>query len=438
MFDPLLSREIKSGQNHNAYWLNTTDILSFPTIENSAQFDVVIVGGGYTGLSCAIHLAKQGVKNIAVLESNHIGFGCSGRNAGFVLPGSGRLGYGELVKRFGKQGALSLHQDYLAGIDLLQELSSAAGSDIERTESGYLKLAHSAKWFDKLKTSADYLQKEFDYDVEIIEQSNFCQHYVDHKKVFGAIRYSNGFGLNPLKLVNGYANYAKSLGVAIFQNASVTDINYGNDPAVTCNGHKISADKIVMATNGYTPQKMPSPLQNKILPVLTSVIVTEPLTKEQLANSNFRSQQVMMDTRELKYYYRLLPDKRVLFGGRSAITGKQSTHPKYKMRLLTELQQSFPALASVNISCDWTGWISVALDQMPHIYHDNNVYYSTGYCGGGVSFTSIAGKKLADLVVGKSIETPLATALPNFPFPAFRRLGQTAFYQWGRLKDSFT
>lgn len=438
MFDPLLSRELKSGQSHDAYWLNTTDILSFPTIEASAQFDVVIIGGGYTGLSCAIHLAKQGLKNIAVLESNHIGFGCSGRNAGFVLPGSGRLGYGDLVKRYGKLGALSLHQDYLAGIDLLQEISSAAGSDIDRTENGYLKLAHSAKWFDKLKTSADYLQKEFDYDVEVIDQSSFSQNFVDHKKVFGAIRYTNGFGLNPLKLVNAYASYAKSLGVTIYQQASVTEINHREKPWVNCNGYKIAADKIVMATNGYTPQKMPSPLQNKILPVLTSVIVTEPLSKEQLANSNFRTQQVMMDTRELKYYYRLLPDNRVLFGGRSAITGKQSTHPKYKLRLLEELQQSFPALASVKISCDWTGWISVALDQMPHIYHNDNVYYSTGYCGSGVSFTSIAGKKLADLVMGKNIDSPLATALPNFPFPAFRRLGQAAFYQWGRFKDSIT
>ena len=437
VYDPLHNSKLNSHQPSNdAYWLTTESIIEYPKLTDNLNADVVIIGGGYTGLSCAIHLAKQGIKDIVVLEANHIGWGCSGRNAGFVLPGSGRLGYNQLVKRFGMQATQILHNDYMEAIDLVESLSSQTNSDIDKTEHGYLKLAHSAKWFSKLSASAEYLHKNFNYEVELISKTDFQQKYVDHKKVYGAIRYKNGYGLNPLKLINSYAKLATELGVKIYAQSSVERIEHGKPHHVFTDSGSVKADKLVMATNGYTPQKMQSELQNKILPVLTSVIVTEPMSEQQKQEANFNTQQVMMDTRELKYYYRQLNDNRILFGGRGAISGKQALNPKYPQRLLTELHQSFPALKNINIEHQWIGWISVAMDQMPHIYGTkDNVYYSTGYCGSGVSFTSLAGKQMADLIVGKQVDSPLITELPKFPLAPFRRLGQGAFYQWGRFKD---
>jgi len=437
MYDPLLSKSLPPGQpSADAYWQTTAETLTYPKLENDIHADVVIIGAGYTGLSCAIHLAKKGIKNVVVLDANHVGWGCSGRNAGFVLPGSGRLGYADLVSRFGKEATLNLHDDYMAAISLVKELSDEGRFDIDASESGYLKLAHSAKWFEKLKNTADYLHRDFDYEVEVIDKESFCQNFVDHTKVYGAIRYTNGYGINPLKLVNGYARYAESLGVKIFNHSSVTDITSGNQHKVQTEFGSVTADKLVMATNGYTPQGLKSKLSNKILPVLTSVIVTEPLTAKQLEESNFRTQQVMMDTRELKYYYRLLSGNRILFGGRGAISGKQALHPKYNQRLLTELHSSFPTLREIKIDHSWIGWISVSMDQMPHIFGtEDDVYYATGYCGSGVSFTSLAGKQLAELIVGDEVNSPLITDLPKFPFAAFRRVGQGMFYQYGRFKD---
>jgi glycine/D-amino acid oxidase-like deaminating enzyme len=148
-----------------------------------------------------------------------------------------------------------------------------------------------------------------------------------------------------------------------------------------------------------------------------------------------------MDTRALKYYYRKLPDNRILFGGRGAITGKSAEDPYYANRLLSVLKTSFPALGSLTIDYAWSGWICMALDDLPHIYqnHENNVFYAMGYCGSGVSFSVQAGKRLAEKVAGKSVPNlPLyQKPLPKFPFAPLRRVGQWGYFHYGKIKDSY-
>lgn len=438
MFDPLTSEALTSNQpKPNTYWQSTAAHIETQQLTQDLTSDVVIVGAGYTGLSCAIELAKLGVKNIVVLESNTIGFGCSGRNAGFVLPGSGRLSYQQLVERFGKDGALKLHSDYLAGTELIESLSSETNSVIDNCEVGYLKLAHSKPWLSKLENSARYLEQEFDYQVEFISKQRLQSDYVNHQKVTGAIRYTNGYGINPLKLINSYAQLATSLGVKIYTQSSVTHIESNSSlHIVKTEQGSVSAERLVLATNGYTTKNLETPLQEKILPVLTNVVVTRPLTNKELKESNFITRQVMMDTRELKYYYRLLPDNRILFGGRGAISGKEANNPVYQQRLLNELKSTFIGLDKLTIDYNWIGWIAVAMDQMPHIYSSDNIYYATGYCGSGVSFATLAGKQLAQLINSGKLNSPLYSPLPKFPFARYRRLGQALFYQYGRMKDN--
>lgn len=438
MFDPLISPSLSSDQEvPNTYWRTTADYLTTQTLNQDINADVVIIGAGYTGLSCAIALARSGIRNIVVVEANSIGWGCSGRNAGFVLPGSGRLSYQQLVERFGKPQAMQLHNDYLAGTELIASLTKEANSDIDPCETGYLKLAHSNKWLKKLENSARYLEQEFDYQVEFLTQSQLQQNYVHHQKACGAIRYTNGYGINPLKLINSYAKLARDLGVKIYTHTAVNRISSTNNKhQVYTSNAIISTDKLVIATNGYTTKNVQSPVSNKILPVLTNVVVTRALSSDELLASNFKTRQVMMDTRELKYYYRLLPDNRLLFGGRGAIAGKDAHQPIFQQRLLNEIQSTFKGLDKITIDYNWIGWIAVALDQMPHIYSENNIYYSTGYCGSGVSFATLAGTQLAELIEQGQLNSPLHTALPSFPFAKYRRLGQALFYQYGRIKDN--
>lgn len=438
-YDPFIDKSIPNFQDaSNSYWHSTDSTITTNELEKNIDADIVIVGSGYTGLSCAMELAENGTTNVHVIEANSIGWGCSSRNAGFVLPGSGRLSYQQLVKRFGKVGALNLHEQYLAAIELLKTRISLSKANIDQTEKGYIKLAHSKNWFEKLSASAAYLERNFDYRVETIKASQFSKDFVKHNKAYGAIRYDNGFGINPLKLINSYAQSCLQSGVSIYSNSPLENLKKlpnGRFELSTPQG-SIKADKVVLATNGYTPSGLNTPLNGRILPVLTSVIVTRPLSVDELEASGFKSHQVMMDTRELKYYYRLLPDNRILFGGRSAITGKEAQNPIYQQRLLRELKASFPGLENLTVDFNWQGWISVAYDQMPHVYKtDDNLFYATGYCGSGVSFSGWAGKQLADLVLERNINSPLFSELPKFPFAPFRRVGQRFFYQYGRLKD---
>lgn len=440
MYDPFVDKTLNSQQPvADSYWQSTTSSPSFSPLDCSKQVDVAIIGSGYTGLNCAINLAEQGVTDVAVVEANSIGWGCSSRNAGFVLPGSGRLSYQQLVARFGQDNAKELHTQYMDAIDLVKSRVELISDKADKTENGYLKLAHSPNWFSKLSKSADYLANNFDYEVETFSKSEFQSQFVDHQKVYGAIRYKNGFGINPLKLVNQYTKMATELGVKLYSHSPVIDLEQINNKGhkIITNQGEITANKVVVATNGYTPKGLNTPLANKILPVLTSVIVTRPLTVEELKAANFLSHQVMMDTRELKYYYRLLPDNRILFGGRSAISGKAASNPKYQQRLLNELKETFVGLEKVSIDYVWSGWISVAFDEMPHLFKtENDIYYATGYCGSGVSFSAWAGNELANLIVGKSTRSPLYSELPKFPFAPFRRIGQSLFYQYGRIKDA--
>ena len=178
------------------------------------------------------------------------------------------------------------------------------------------------------------------------------------------------------------------------------------------------------------------------MPVLSQIIVTQPLTESELANCNFLTSNVAMDTRALKYYFRKLPDNRLLFGGRGAIHGKNAEDPYYSNRLLKVLKSSFPSLNQVKIAYSWSGWICMALDDLPHIVKGDpsgNLFYSAGYCGNGVSFAVQAGKRLAQKVAGQEVPNlPFyEKALPNFPLPSFRRLGQWGYFQYGKIKDGW-
>ena len=147
-----------------------------------------------------------------------------------------------------------------------------------------------------------------------------------------------------------------------------------------------------------------------------------------------------MDTRALKYYFRKLPDNRILFGGRGAVNGQHADDPRYANRLLNVLKSSFPSLKQVAIDYSWSGWICMALDDLPHVVKgDNagNLFYSAGYCGNGVSFAVQAGKRLAQQIAGQPVPNlPLYNqSLPKFPLPSLRRAGQWGYFQYGKVKD---
>lgn len=444
MYDPLHDLSPGCDQVYpDSYWagVSGTPPEHDGAISQDIDVDVAIVGGGYTGLSCALHLAREHGIKAHVLEANQTAWGCSGRNAGFILKSSGRKSYSQMAKQWGEEVMRGIYNEMAAGVETVNSLI-AEGIDCDQQTAGYIKVAHKPNKLKELVALAKLQQNMFGYDVEVLSQSEVRQQYMDDRNAYGAIRYQDGFGLNPLKLAWGYQKLARQAGAKIHCASPVESWQTRDNKQVlqTPNG-SVSAQKVVIATNGYTPKGLHALTTDRTLPVLSQIIVTEPLSQEQLAACNFLTSNVVMDTRALKYYYRKLPDNRILFGGRGAITGKSADDPYYAKRLLSVLKTSFPALANINYGYAWSGWICMALDDLPHIYQNDeqSVFYSMGYCGSGVSFSVQAGKRLAEKVAEKQVPNlPLYNkALPKFPFAPLRRVGQWGYFHYGKIKDQW-
>ena len=444
MYDPLHDKSPGCGEKYpHSYWANTSGEApeNDGTLTQDIDVDVAIIGAGYTGMSCALHLAREHGINAHVLEANQTAWGCSGRNAGFILKSSGRKSFSTMQKQWGEEVMRGIYQEMSAGVATVNQLIDE-GIDCDPQSLGYIKVAHKANKLNELIDLAKLQKEMFGYDVEILSKDELSQQYMDDKNAYGAIRYQDGFGLNPLKLAWGYQKLARKAGTKIYCASPVVDWheNGQHQQLITPQG-VVNAKKVVIATNGYTPKNFNSLVSDRTLPVLSQIIVTEPLTEAQIAACNFLTSNVVMDTRALKYYYRKLPDNRILFGGRGAITGKGAEDPYYANRLLSVLKSSFPALQSLNIAYAWSGWICMALDDLPHIYQNEtkDVFYSMGYCGAGVSFSVQAGKRLADKVAEKPVPNlPLYDRpLPKFPLAPLRRVGQWGYFHYGKIKDTW-
>jgi len=457
MYDPLLDNSPgRNAEYPKSYWaenfINTQQEIDTDDgeLEQDVDVDVAIIGAGYTGLSCALHLAKEHGIKAHVFEANKTAWGCSGRNAGFILKSSGRKSYASMQHAWGEEVMRGIYNEMCQGVETVNNLISQ-GIDCDVQEAGFIKVAHKPSQFKVLQAQAKLQQEMFGYDVEVLSKQTLHQNYMADENAYGAIRYGDGFGLNPLKLAYGYQKLARQAGVKVH---TATPISFSSEsdnkstilltPKV-----KISAKKVVIATNGYTPKGFHPLVTSRTLPVLSQIIVTEPLSLEQIAACNFLTSNVVMDTRALKYYYRKLPDNRILFGGRGAITGNKADDPYYAQRLLAVLKTSFPALKNINYGHAWSGWICMALDDLPHIYqgskdsgqqgNNENVFYAMGYCGSGVSFSVQAGKRLAEKVAGKPVPNlPMyQKPLPKFPFAPLRRMGQWGYFHYGKVKDTY-
>jgi len=444
MYDPLHDKSPGCGETYpKSYWANVSGEAPKHdgAITEDIDVDVAIIGAGYTGLSCALHLARDHGIKAHVLEANQTAWGCSGRNAGFILKSSGRKSFTTMQKQWGEEVMRGIYDEMAAGVETVNQLINE-GINCDVQEKGYIKVAHKANKMSELVSLAKLQKQMFGYDVQVLSKDELHQNFMADQNAYGAIRYQDSFGLNPLKLAWGYQRLARESGAKVHCSSPVTDWHEETSfqRLITPQG-EVKAKKVVIATNGYTPKGFNTLVADRTLPVLSQIIVTEPLSDEQIAACNFLTENVVMDTRMLKYYYRKLPDNRILFGGRGAITGKSADDPYYAQRLLSVLKTSFPSLQSLNIAHAWSGWICMALDDLPHIYQNDrkDIFYSMGYCGSGVSFSVQAGKRLADKVAERMVpDLPLYNrALPKFPLAPLRRVGQWGYFHYGKIMDNW-
>ncbi|SEH96826.1 Glycine/D-amino acid oxidase [Rheinheimera pacifica] len=358
-----------------------------------------------------------------------------------MLRGTGRLGLAQLTQRFGLDTARIFHQEYGAAVAQVRHMIADGNIACAAQPEGYLKVAHKASLGADLPAQTDFLQRHFGYPVVYLSPAQLKSDYMHNTQAYGAIKFPDCFGVNPLALAQGYAAMAQRSGVQLYTASPLLRWQRsGNGFVVHTPQARVHCKQLILATNGYTAKDLYPPLNRGCLPVLSSIIVTEPLTPAQLQQSGLHHTQLIMDTRALKYYYRKLPDNRILFGGRSAVYGRDAEKAVYPQRLLSALKSCFPMLADVRCDYHWSGWVAVSYDDLPRLCQaEDNVFYAAGYCGSGLSFSTLAGVRLAEMAMGVALPSlPIyQSRLRPFPLPVFRRLGQLAYYQWGRVKDRF-
>ena len=439
MYDPLIENHPQAHQGYpDSFWARDLTAPPQPVLDGDIQSDIVIIGAGYTGLSAAYHLARTYAARVVVLEANEVGWGCSGRNAGFVLAGSGRLSLQQLIDRWDRDTAVSVYREFLDSVHSVSAMIARGKIDCDRIQAGYLKLAHTHAAADKLKRQAQQLQDLLGDEATYLSADEVKDRLIRPAQLAGAVYYPDYYAINPLKLAQGYASMARTQGADIYANSPVTEWQQqANQHVLRTPQGSVSASKVIIASNGYTGPQLHDSIRHRHFPVLSSVIVTPPLNDDQLAVLGMKPGLMAMDTRAMKYYYRLLPDNRLLFGGRGAIKGKDANHLFYRQQLLEGLKQTFPGVPELQAAYFWSGWVSVSYDDFPRVWQsdDQRISYAMGYCGSGVAFATQAGKRLAQHAAGHSVD-PLPfwqSPLPRFPFARFRRLGLRAYYAWAKL-----
>lgn len=407
-----------------------------------SDVEVAIVGGGYTGLSCAYHLARHhGIKPV-VLEANRPGWGCSGRNGGFARMALGRLTAAQMIEAWGVDMARRAFGETMNSLNTVREMIREGGIECDATEAGHLKIAHRPSRAPQLRAEAEVLQREFQYPAEFLSAEAVQAHHIGGTQSHGALRIPDALAVHPLKLALGVLRIAREAGATVYSSSPVTRWTKRGVEHVLATPHgEVRAKTVVLATNGYTPQHLHPAVSGTLFPILSQIIVTRPLTAEEIRATNFITRHVLTDSRKLLYYWRRLPDDRIMFGGRGLITDAPERNARQRDYLLAELKAKLPGLANVTIDYDWHGWVCFTRDFLPHIHQapdDASVHYALGYQGSGVSLSNHAGKLLARRIAGELLENaipPLTTPLPHFPLYKQLRLVQPLINRWYRFRD---
>ena len=412
----------------NSYWESTIDTKNkYKKLEGNSSTNVVIIGGGYTGLSCALSLAKKFNEDVVLLEAGHIGWGSSGRNAGFCCFPPSKLSTKKLIDKFGKNETKKFFQNTIEGSNFTKNTIEEYNIDCDLTGDSNYEVAPHPSYFDGIKEEAKTYKKEFGIETKVFSKEEFNEIGHGGNEQYGAMSYKPGFAINPLKFLLGIANAANNAGVRIFQKSKVTKIEKSKGKfRIISNGSIIKANKVVMATNGFYKDDIFPKLNNMILPVISNIIITRPLSTEEIKSHNFVTNNPVLNIRNLLFYYRLLKDKRFLFGARGDLIGSEKSSLEKSKNMEKQMKNVFPNWNDVNIDYHWRGLVAVTSKFTPSIgkVEDDEIYYSFGYQANGVNTAPWSGNQLAKLIMSNSKELDISNlykGLPNkFPFPKLR------------------
>jgi glycine/D-amino acid oxidase-like deaminating enzyme len=391
-----------------SFWLSGFELAPGRRLTGEVSCDVAIVGGGFTGIATAYFLKKlDPAIEVAVIEKEVVGYGASGRNAGFCTRFFG-LDPSVTALRFGRDNALKADQYMGEAVELVRHLveEHAIACDYERV--GALLVATSPAHEARIRKHVELARRIGLGDIRWLDSQELAEE-VRSPLFRGAASDPTAAMLNPAKLVRGMKSVVEGMGVHIYEDTPVLDVKAGDGVTLRVPEGVVRADRVVFATNAYT-HLLPL-ARRKQLPGFTHIVLTEPLRPEHFERIGWQNRQGLSDARNLIHYFRLTADNRVLFGGSDIkfSFGKGMDLDDSKdvfSRLERNLYAMFPALSDLQITHRWGGPVSITLDMAPAVGRaaKGRVLYAVGCMGQGVSLSHLNGKTLAEMALDK--QTP--------------------------------
>lgn len=424
-----------NNKPYNPLWRETaTQLDANPTLEDEIQTDVVVVGAGFTGLRAALHLAENNTQ-VVVLDKFDIGYGASGRTGGQVNPMLPFNSPEQIQKLIGNHFFENLTQASLSSADALFELIESHDINCQARQKGWLRVSHCEKAHKIALHNAEGWIK---YGAEFVPVDE-----AEVQRLSGSQLYKSGIvapkggAVHPLSLARGVAREVLKAGASIFENSPVTALNRQDKKwTVTTPQGKVTADWVVLATNGYT-DSLYNGLAKSILPLVSVQIATEPLEDKHIAEI-LPEGHTISDTRRSIMYARREPDNRMVFGGHGKLT---SNNEFVGFKAIKEdAIRVFPSLKGVNWGFHWGGKIAVTEDRLPHFHEPKpGLIAGLGYNGRGVAMSHVMGKCLADRILDvplKQLPFP-STAIKDIPFWGIQMMGTGPVISVMKLLDKW-
>ncbi|SEL10930.1 gamma-glutamylputrescine oxidase [Atopomonas hussainii] len=384
-----------------------------PALQGEIETDICVIGAGYTGLSTALHLAENGFK-VAILEAAKVGWGASGRNGGQIVNSYSR-DIDAIEKQTNKRNAeLMAHMAFEGGRIIRERI---AKYDIQcDLKDGGVFAAFNEKQMGHLRAQKALWEKHGHTQLEMLDHAGIRKVVKTERYVGGMLDMSGGH-IHPLNLALGEAAAFESLGGVIYEQSPATRIERGASPVVHTEQGRVRCKFIVVAGNAYLGNLLPE-LAAKAMPCGTQVLTTEPLDPE-LAAELLPQDYCVEDCNYLLDYYRLTSDKRMIYGG-GVVYGARD--PEDIERIIRpKMLKTFPMLKDVKVDYTWTGNFLLTLSRLPQVGRiGDNIYYSQGCSGHGVTYTHVAGRVLAEALRGQAERFDAFASLPHFPFPGGR------------------
>lgn len=391
-----------------SYYVATANAFApAPALEGEHRADVVVIGGGYTGLHAALNAAEAGL-SVILLEAGRIGWGASGRNGGQMIPGW-RKSATDLVARYGPDKAGALFAMALEARALVTDRIAQHAISCDARMNGHLTLAAKRSDPDWMREEVDTLSRVMNYPHARFMSAEEARTKVASPIFHGGLFDALGGRLHPLNYALGLADAARQGGVKLFENASVTALEHGNGVAARTANGSVRARFGVLACDALLGD-LDSRLAGRIMPVGNYVVATEPLADAPVADD-----LAVSDSRFVVNYFRMSADKRLLFSGGERYTVAPPDNIEAFVR--PHLARVFPQLSNVRIDHAWGGLVSVTMTRLPHIGRRGDLFYAHGYSGLGVLLTALAGKVVVEAMKGSAERFDVLASLapPEFP-----------------------